>query len=78
MEENSKKLSEEEKIKEEQILIDKNKTKYELKNLIKDNIFIGDMKNGDSKIEVVIKKIIGISDDKEEAKHAENYRFYHL
>ena len=70
MEENSKKLSEEEKIKEEQILIDKNKTKYELKNLIKDNIFIGDMKNGDSKIEVVIKKITGISDDKEEAKHA--------
>ena len=72
MEKNLKKLSEEElkKIEEEQILIDINKTKYELKNLIKDNIFIADMKNGESKIEVVIKKITGISDDKEEAKHA--------
>ena len=73
MEDNSKNLSEEVQkiIEEEQILIDANKTKYELiSNFKKEDIFIANMINGDKKTEVVIKKISGISDDEEEAKHA--------
>ena len=71
MEDHSKNLSEEVQkiIEEEQILIDANKTKYELiSNFKKEDIFIANMINGDKKTEVVIKKISGISDDEEEAK----------
>ena len=67
------KEEEREHIEKEQILIDPNKEKYELIstfNFTKNNIFNAEMKNGDSTIDVVIKKIDGISKDEDEAKNA--------